>query len=499
MAKVSLAVYDLSRGMAAAMSQQILGQRIDGIWHSGIVVYGVEYYFGGGIQCSPAGQFSVQNSLPNQMLEMGQTTKTKSELEYFLRSVSHLYSMTTYDLINNNCNNFADAVCKFLTGHGIPTHIVDLPRIVFSTPGGQMLRPMIESMQQNIRQQNSTGLDPFGNAASTFSSGSSFESQLSDGVRAAVMTQLKETPPPLPCLEHRPFVSNDVGNVELMSTKLLKLQNSDDTACPILSESETAIVANIVTILTSASDSVAVLNPAAFDLLEQLIKTQAKSQLSCLFLLRLMVLREGIDLSSTTALQTIIAMVTSPHEALKSVPAKVMAVCTLANAISHDAGRRLLLGSNLGEMIDIAVQGLSDARSELRQMGAALAYNIALSFTQDVSSDDKVTGWTLGASVDVKTGDDGGSHEDVQTIDEDAMQILIAVLQEIDGDSDPIVRKRRLMTACRVIRALGRPAVELCVDLGFNQMLTDSEFQQRLTAEETSIVTELVFKLNVSI
>ena len=48
--KVELYVYDLSRGMAASMSQAILGQRIDGIWHTGVVFLDKEYYYGGGIQ-----------------------------------------------------------------------------------------------------------------------------------------------------------------------------------------------------------------------------------------------------------------------------------------------------------------------------------------------------------------------------------------------------------------------------------------------------------------
>jgi hypothetical protein len=38
--RVELAVYDISNGLAAQMSQAILGQRIDGIWHTGVIVYG---------------------------------------------------------------------------------------------------------------------------------------------------------------------------------------------------------------------------------------------------------------------------------------------------------------------------------------------------------------------------------------------------------------------------------------------------------------------------
>ena len=39
MFQVKLAVYDLSRGLASQMSEAILGQRIDGIWHTGKLQY----------------------------------------------------------------------------------------------------------------------------------------------------------------------------------------------------------------------------------------------------------------------------------------------------------------------------------------------------------------------------------------------------------------------------------------------------------------------------
>ena len=57
MTEFLLEVYDQSHGMATAMSQAILGMRIDGIWHTGVVIFNKEYYFGGGIQCSPVGHF----------------------------------------------------------------------------------------------------------------------------------------------------------------------------------------------------------------------------------------------------------------------------------------------------------------------------------------------------------------------------------------------------------------------------------------------------------
>lgn len=57
---VQLYVYDMTNGVAAVMSQMLLGQHIEGIWHTAIVVYGREFFFGSsGIQsCMPVSDFS---------------------------------------------------------------------------------------------------------------------------------------------------------------------------------------------------------------------------------------------------------------------------------------------------------------------------------------------------------------------------------------------------------------------------------------------------------
>ena len=114
---VQLLVYDLSRGMAVSMSQQILGQQIEGIWHTGVLVFDIEYYFGGGIQAQHAGTFARQHQMaPTRVLDIGVTSKTKSDLQAFLLSLHSRFNAATYDLTRNNCNNFSDTVSQFLTG-----------------------------------------------------------------------------------------------------------------------------------------------------------------------------------------------------------------------------------------------------------------------------------------------------------------------------------------------------------------------------------------------
>jgi hypothetical protein len=103
------------------------------------------------------------------------------------RDIAPRYTTETYDLLTNNCNNFrcplpacpkqppraaphhhlgplsastlmklpltlglgvvSNEAVTFLLGEGIPNHILDLPETVFSSPGGMMLRPLVEQVR----------------------------------------------------------------------------------------------------------------------------------------------------------------------------------------------------------------------------------------------------------------------------------------------------------------------------------------------------------------
>ncbi|EER13511.1 conserved hypothetical protein [Perkinsus marinus ATCC 50983] len=166
--KVQAHLYDLSQGMARQMSPMILGKQIEGIWHTGVVVFGLEYYYGGGICVSPP---PAVPGMPYRTIDLGVTHKTREELNTYLRSIWNKYTTETYSLLTNNCNNFADDIAKFLlNGQGLPSYIVDLPNEALSSPMGVMLRPMIENMEAQMRQSinstNSGGLNPFQNHVS---------------------------------------------------------------------------------------------------------------------------------------------------------------------------------------------------------------------------------------------------------------------------------------------------------------------------------------------
>ncbi len=536
---VQLAVYDLSRGMAIAMSQSLLGQRIDGIWHTGIVVFGKEYYFGGGIQVAPWGQFAQMNGLPaSQVLDMGNTTKTQVEFETYLRSISSQYTHMTYNLITNNCNNFADAICKFLTGHGIPSHIVDLPRIVFSTPGGAMLRPMIESMQNNIRQQYGTGLDPFANAQSSSSApsqnqifnnpvGQQFESALSQSVTALAMNAIQNVADTssvpaagagrktlkLAQLDEQPLISADGSTVANLIKKILAISSLTEVEKKAIS----SISERLQLVANGQIDKKGLFVIEDYLLMEKLIAFHPESHMSALFVLRLMFLHDhATDFSRLNIIRELVrrllshrsdgssnleeasgnngASVPSTHKGFATVPAHVMALCAISNLLSHDSGTTYLLGGNssiavngsanssdlLNDLVDVILTGFGHARAEVRQMASALAYNLALACTKD----GKPAGpWEV--------------ESESSEMNPHAMQLLCACLENLHEEKDAVVRKRKLATSCRIARAFNGSFSTLVNDLGFADVLqilhTDQDIKPVISNDEREILNELLY------
>ncbi|KAK3867583.1 hypothetical protein Pcinc_026964, partial [Petrolisthes cinctipes] len=157
--QVELYVYDLSKGLARSMSPALLGKQIEGIWHTGVVAYGREYFFtSGGIEsCRPSGTILGE---PDRVEELGESqVPYQLFLEYIFGLGEATYKPGAYDLFKHNCNNFSDEVSQFLCGHGIPKHILQLPDEVLNTPLGQMLSPMLASMQV-------TSTDPLSSSSS---------------------------------------------------------------------------------------------------------------------------------------------------------------------------------------------------------------------------------------------------------------------------------------------------------------------------------------------
>ncbi|KAM7541923.1 hypothetical protein Aperf_G00000010063 [Anoplocephala perfoliata] len=140
-------------GMAKLLSNTLVGRQFDGIWHTGVVVYGKEYFFcqEGITHCSPG---SIQGAQLLKRELMGKTQVTKDQLQKYINELStSLFKPGSYELLRHNCNSFSAHFVKHLTGKQIPAYITNLPSDFLETPIGSMFRGVMESSASFIAPQ----------------------------------------------------------------------------------------------------------------------------------------------------------------------------------------------------------------------------------------------------------------------------------------------------------------------------------------------------------
>ncbi|KAL4258141.1 DeSI family protein [Pleurotus pulmonarius] len=141
---VQLYVYDLSNGMASRLSRQLTGRQIDGIWHTSVVVFNREVFYGQGIMTAAPGR--SHHGTPLRVIDMGETSLDEATWNEYLDDMRDHYTADKYHLLDFNCNSFTNDAVGFLTGRAIPDFIKDLPADFLSTPFGAALRPTIDAM-----------------------------------------------------------------------------------------------------------------------------------------------------------------------------------------------------------------------------------------------------------------------------------------------------------------------------------------------------------------
>eukprot|EP00981_Chlorochromonas_danica_P001501 scaffold326_cov169-Ochromonas_danica.AAC.2 len=405
--------------------------------------------------------------------------------------------------------------------------------MIFSTPGGAMLRPMIESMQNNVRQQQGYGLDPFhsvnansrsattGSAGSTptaSSSGTSFENALTESVTSMVLEMAQQAEQQQEqasrgkiakkaILEEQPYISADASSVSKLMNKLLTLSD--------LQDEQKERLQTIATALQSSQNTVFSVDD--YYLLENILATHPETHLSTLFIVRLMFLHDRMtDFKEVRLIKEILSRLLAKDapqgkvegaqvSGFASVPAHAMALCAISNLLSHEAGLALLCpnpvtsakeddltitsgdkyasGSNLSmeltnDILDTVLAGLAHGRAEVRQMSATLAYNLTLACTPH----GQLAGpWAPSSS---------SSGEEIE-LHSQALQLLCACLDGLPAEQDSLVRKRKLAVACRILRAFGKAAADLIQDLGLDGPLQVLR-QTSLPNEELAIVDEIV-------
>lgn len=145
--KVTLLVYDLSNGMAKQLSPMLLGKRIDGVWHTSILVYDTEYFYGGGI-CSSKPR-KTRFGYPVKELVLGSTEIPKDILFEYLNELKGKFKPENYNLIKHNCNHFSNTLAEFLTGKSIPSDILNQHEALINSKMGSQIMPLLESMNNS--------------------------------------------------------------------------------------------------------------------------------------------------------------------------------------------------------------------------------------------------------------------------------------------------------------------------------------------------------------
>ena len=148
--QVYLYVYDLTQGMAKSLSPMLIGRTIEGIWHSGIVAFNNEYFFGDGIWNMPPG--STPFGVPTKKILLGETEIDQTLFHEFLSDIKDRFSPITYNVKSHNCNHFTNEASNFLIGSDIPHDILKQAEDLFSTPLGKMVEPMVMQQQDALKQ-----------------------------------------------------------------------------------------------------------------------------------------------------------------------------------------------------------------------------------------------------------------------------------------------------------------------------------------------------------
>jgi len=134
--------YDLSHGLARWVPPAVLGGLcLKGIWHTGIVAFGKEYWYGGKVLSSEPGTAPFPPG-PAKTTHIGTTLCNREELEEFLRSEMAIkYNRERYDVLTWNCNHFSDEVAGFLCqGFRIPDEARKQPEYLMNSSIMPMIR-----------------------------------------------------------------------------------------------------------------------------------------------------------------------------------------------------------------------------------------------------------------------------------------------------------------------------------------------------------------------
>lgn len=144
-AEVQLYLYNMSNVAERLAVKLFLG--IDGIWHSGLVAHDHEYWYGGRVHRTRAGQSPFGE--PQSCVVLGRTLWSQRELLDIVVELSQRFSADAYDVLDLNCNDFCDALSLILCGCHIPGNIRGQAELALKSPIIRMLKPYSHHFNTN--------------------------------------------------------------------------------------------------------------------------------------------------------------------------------------------------------------------------------------------------------------------------------------------------------------------------------------------------------------
>jgi len=141
--EVKLNVYDLSGGRARMLSRWLPIPELEGLWHSGLVVFGWEYFYCGDIICAEPEQTVF--GVPNKHINLGWTVRQRSELHQFIvQEIKPRFTRDKYDTVHHNCNHFSDNLCGWLGCQRLPDEILQQHEKIFQSPLAKAVWPVLQ-------------------------------------------------------------------------------------------------------------------------------------------------------------------------------------------------------------------------------------------------------------------------------------------------------------------------------------------------------------------
>lgn len=458
MTEVYLAVYDLSQGMARSLSAQFLGPDhiIDMIPHTALLVFGKEYFFGGGIQSVDPHYFrSMTGRRPVQTERLGTTRVSQADFDAWCQQIASLkYNVRTYDLLNCNCNHFShDAALQGLKlSRGVPSWVLQVPQRFLASPMGQMIRPMLEQMQitqtSPVQVPSSLFASPSSSTIET-STGKGTPSAATSATAAAAaavtqnpwsssmtgttsssartnnpMSAPKSRPitPPLSTTESilnkytKPMLSTDTQSVNLCASKLCPLLNAttqhalQDLCSKLLEKSSPSIHAKV-----ASQESIDLVVPELWKLIQN-----GKVVSFALLFLRLLVLRFANSKEIKRCMLDLMQSLSdeSSNSNLFPTPAsRSLAWCVASNFAS--CVQSLPIPPSL---VDAAVRDWNHDAIQVRQAACTFLYNFVI---------------CNGPKLD---------HDE-----ETVVSLVCSSLESLIEETDPTTRLRKLLVGVRVV------------------------------------------------